>query len=51
MKKNRFCYPNLVVKAVFKVEILTNFNFYVYFLAALGLSDVRRRDPDHGFCI
>ena len=39
-QENRFCYQKLVVKAVFKVEILTNFNFYVYFLAALGLSAV-----------
>ena len=30
----------MVVKAVFKVEILANFNFYVYFLAALGISAV-----------
>ncbi len=40
IKENRFCYRKLVVKAVFKVEILANFNFYVCFLAALGLSAV-----------
>ena len=30
----------MIVKAVFLVEILTNFNFYVCFLAAFLLSDV-----------
>ncbi|MBQ9773156.1 MAG: hypothetical protein IJW30_00655 [Clostridia bacterium] len=44
-KKTAFAIKKMVVKAVFKVEILANFNFYGYFLAALGLSAIAIKNP------
>ena len=53
-QKNRFFCRKTIEKAVFKVEIHTDFNFYVCFLAALSVSGVPLYADeiwDHDFCI